>query len=155
MKKIITLFLISLTIYSCGVTKTPVSIEPISRDVPAAGSSADLYVKANNWMVENFRDAKSVIQFSDKEAGIVTGKYLMYDGSYSSAYQIVDGAIFAIVKIQVKDGATRITISPDNYTAVGSSLAPDYEFTEAKARKVALDLIDSFESYMNTEVDDF
>ncbi len=37
-----------------------------------------LYVQANLWLVKIFTDSKSIIQFSDKEAGVIAGKYLTW-----------------------------------------------------------------------------
>ena len=37
----------------------------------------DLFIKANDWMISMFKDASSVIQFNDKQEGVLIGKYLM------------------------------------------------------------------------------
>lgn len=155
MKTIFTLLILALTLTSCGVTNTPVSIAPISKDISVEMNKSDLYVRANNWMVKNFKDARSIIQFSDKEEGIVTGKYLLKDSSYSNGYVMNENLIYAIIKIQVKENATRITISPYDYTAVGSSYIPDFEYTEAKARADIENLIASYENFIKAPKDDF
>lgn len=36
-----------------------------------------LYVRANNWMVDQFQNADSVVQFADKESGTVSGRYML------------------------------------------------------------------------------
>jgi len=36
----------------------------------------ELYIKVNSWFVETFTSAESVIEFQDKEAGRVMGKYI-------------------------------------------------------------------------------
>ncbi len=69
------------------------------------------YIKANEWMVQAFGDAESVIQFTDKEAGIVKGKYVMKQGAIStSAYVQSTPSFYAIITIRVKDEACRIEI---------------------------------------------
>lgn len=90
MKKLLLLPVLFLFI-SCGITNsTPVSISPISSKINVSGEQNELYVRANNWMVGNFTDAKSVIQFSDKEEGIVTGKYLLRSTYEFSGLTAVD-----------------------------------------------------------------
>jgi hypothetical protein len=37
----------------------------------------ELFIKANDWMISMFKDASSVIQFNDKQEGVLIGKYLM------------------------------------------------------------------------------
>lgn len=72
----------------------------------------ELYIRANTWMVEAFTNAESVIQFSDKENGIVTGKYIMTTIITSTT---TSHGVYSIIKIQVKDGAAKITITPESY----------------------------------------
>jgi hypothetical protein len=65
----------------------------------------DLFQKSNEWIVSFFRDAKSVIQHTDKEKGVIIGKYLM--NSYVEVYVTID--------IRVKDGRARLAITPNDY----------------------------------------
>jgi hypothetical protein len=44
-------------------------------DVPGV-SKDDLFVKTNLWAVGYFNKAESVIEYSDKEAGIISGKFI-------------------------------------------------------------------------------
>jgi hypothetical protein len=37
----------------------------------------DLFVMANSWMVKTFNSPQDVIQYNDKEAGIIKGKFLI------------------------------------------------------------------------------
>ena len=83
MKKIFLLLFASNLLYSCATVQLE-SIEPMSSEIQSERSQQDLYVSANNWMVETFTNAKSVIQFSDKEAGVVTGKYSEINGAVVS-----------------------------------------------------------------------
>ncbi len=91
-------------IYSPTSTSKVVDIEGKSKD--------ELYIKANNWMVETFNNAKSVIQFSDKENGIIMGKYNMAT-IYTTTTDSHD--VISIIKIEVKDGKAKITITPPTY----------------------------------------
>ncbi len=79
-----------------------------------------LFVLANSWAVDAFVSAESVIEFSDKEAGIVKGKYVtsFMEGVYS--YDVR-----STLTIEVKDGAARITIA-DPYYRTTSGLGKTY-----------------------------
>jgi hypothetical protein len=64
-------------------------------------------------MVQTFGDAESVIQFTDKEAGVVKGKYIMKEGTIgTSPYSKSTQPYFSIITIRVKDQASRIEIVP-------------------------------------------
>ena len=156
MKKL-SLLLLSFCFIACGSFKaTPVIIAPVSQDVILTQKKDQLYIKANTWMVENFTSAKSVQQFSDKEAGIVTGKYLLKSGGQYSQYGDTTYEIFAIIKIQVKNNAARITISPEEYKSLTSAFVnDDLAYTEEKARADINTLISGFSNYMINKVDTF
>jgi hypothetical protein len=72
-------------------------------DVPNV-SMSDLYVRANLWFVDAFRSAKSVIEYSDKESGIIKGKYsfLTSTGKWW---------IISVITVEVRDGRYKITCS--------------------------------------------
>lgn len=116
MKKTILFLSISALLTSCySLMPTSVSLEPISKTIETTGDKDELYVKSNNWMVETFNNAKSVIQFTDKESGTVIGRYLLEDNSFNYNYQYIERTIYAIIKLEVKDDAARITISPQPF----------------------------------------
>lgn len=80
-----------------------------------------LFVMANSWAVDRFVSAESVIEYSDKEAGIVKGKYVL---SYWEALDTYD--LRSTLTIEIKDGAARITIADPYYrrtTSLGETLA--------------------------------
>lgn len=67
--------------------------------IEVPGSSKDiLYAATNAWFVERFNSAESVIQFQDKKAGRVMGKY-RFPGSFM--YR-------TLVSVDVRDDAARI-----------------------------------------------
>ena len=68
-----------------------------------------IYVKVNSWMVDTFKSADSVIQFSDKEAAIIKGKYISPKIQGSGGY-IYD--IESTITIEAREG--RYRISKDN-----------------------------------------
>ena len=110
MKKLILIAILALGVQSCGIPKylNTGTIE-VQREVVENNKNAlDNYVLANEWMVEAFNNAESVIQFSDKEAGIVKGKYSLYSG-YTSGYYTVD-PVSAIITVRTKDGSATLSI---------------------------------------------
>ncbi|NKI28187.1 DUF4468 domain-containing protein [Arenibacter sp. 6A1] len=151
MKKYV--ILLSILLSSCYTyERIPITMEPIDRTIMVDGTKNDLFVKANNWMVEIFTSPKSVIQFSDKEAGVVTGRYLFKDfGSTVVMGEVVDfGQIYAIIKLNVKDGATKITIDAENFTEVHSKTNESYRYTKEKAVQEIHVLMDNYEQYLKT-----
>lgn len=78
------LALLILTFQSCAVITT--ESKPVTKVVNVEDATkTELYVRANNWMVSAFNNAESVIQFTDKETGTITGKYLL--GTITQANQ--------------------------------------------------------------------
>lgn len=79
----------------------------------------DLWVKTNQWFVETFNNAESVIQFQDKEAGKMVGKYVYSYGvisGYTSQYNIK-----SIISIDVRDAEVRIQIYDPYYSKTYAS----------------------------------
>ena len=149
------LFSVSLIFQSCGSYQaTPVSVEPVSKSFEIEKTKDDLYVSANNWMAETFNDAKSVIQFTDKEAGVVTGKYLLKPLYTVQGYSVVEtgNGIYAIVKVQVKDGASKITVIPDDFTELkGDFVNPLMKFSKEDAITAMTTLMTSYENYLKND----
>jgi len=103
-------------------------------------------------MVGKFNNAKSVIQFSDKEAGVVTGKYLLRSTYEFSGMTTTERDVYSIIKIQLKDNAARITITPESFNALTSTLiAEPYRFNEEDVKIQINELIASFEDYMKND----
>jgi hypothetical protein len=72
-----------------------------------------LFVLANLWLVDNFESAKSVIQYSDKEAGVIAGKgNLVY--AYSPAYYVSKPSITTPVGIKffISDEKVKVFFTP-------------------------------------------
>ena len=91
-------------------------LDPITQvvEVPDVGSN-DLYVRANTWMVDVFKSSEGVIQFSDKDAGVIKGKFsTLIDGQGLNATKTYQVNI--TITIEVKDGKTRIQLEPDYYS---------------------------------------
>lgn len=62
----------------------------------------ELWEKANAWCVDAFRNSKNVVHFSDKEAGVIRGKFTDEYNSYFYEY------VQTTFSIEVKDEKARI-----------------------------------------------
>jgi hypothetical protein len=115
----------------------------------------ELYLKANSWMIESFKDAESVIQHSDKDEGAIIGKYLMAGGVSTSMYGSVDTRIYAIIDIRVKDNRAKIEIKPQeswHYDASGMTV---YNFSKEDAQREMVRLAQSFFDSIHKETVEF
>ncbi len=152
MKKIIVflVLLVVLIIQGCAMITT--KSVPVDRVVKAENTSKEqLYVRANNWVVDTFNNAKSVIQFSDKESGTISGRYLLSTVVRANEYGPARYA-YASIKIKVKDGATKITIKPESFTYAEGNMYTLY--TEEDAKRDVNSLLGSFSNYMKKEEDE-
>jgi hypothetical protein len=138
-----------LILQSCAVITT--ESKPVSKVIQIENETKnELYVKANNWMVSAFNNAESVIQFSDKESGTITGKYLLGTISVANQYGPAN-RVFAIIRIQVKDGTTKITITPDSFSYAKGNIYTLY--TEEDANRDVSMLIDLYEQAITKKED--
>jgi hypothetical protein len=97
------------------------------------GTKDQIYLKANNWMIETFNDAESVIQ-----------QYKMFGTTQTSPYGTADSRVYAIIDIRVKDNKARIEIKPQSkwyYDASGMSI---YSYSKQDALKDMQKLAESF-----------
>ena len=157
MKKLFPLFLIFL-LPSCVATK-PLLLSykdyTIEKEVISNKSKNDLFIIANSWMVETFNNATNVIQFSDKEAGMIKGRYLM-GGTLSSPSTYIgeiDRRVFAIITVQVRDSLTKITIAPQGegtyYPVNPNAIFPLNSFPGAdEIKEKANGMIAEYEAYL-------
>ena len=117
MKKLLLLAIVISTI-AMGMTSC-MSYQTLSVDKPYVytmtyhGQSKDkLFLKANDWMVSAFNNAESVIQYTDKEEGVIMGKYLVKGTISYSKYGTYDSRLYAKINLFIKDEAVKITIKP-------------------------------------------
>lgn len=152
---ILSLLLVSLLgLQSCGSVKM-VDSKTTEKVVQLNDKSQDdLYIRANTWMVEKFNNAESVIQFSDKPNGIVTGKYLLSSkGIAGSGMSATWKNVYAIIKIQVKDNAAKITITPESFGVY--SMNPQAYTAEQSQTDIDLLIADFSKSIGNVESTDW
>ena len=147
MKKII--FLLSILLVCCAPMEL-VQIDNVQKVFDIVNTKDELYIKANQWMVKTFNNAESVIQFSDKESGTITGKYMLKQTfTVDLNYQVIpNGGIFAIINIDIKENKARITITPREYSSRKTG-DPQFIYPEQTAREDIQNLFNDFETYMN------
>ncbi|MCJ7758540.1 MAG: DUF4468 domain-containing protein [Gillisia sp.] len=139
---ILPVLLLILGFQSCGSLTTS-NNTPVVKVVPVVNDSQnDLYVRANIWMVGAFNDAKSVVQFKDKKSGTITGKYYLSPIWNANDHGPVQDA-YALIMIQVKDGASKITIVPEEFNYMKGN--PYTLYDEDRANDKISALIASFE----------
>jgi hypothetical protein len=110
MKKVV-FILIAIALSSCTVTM--ITTAPSILEAHPEGLKDDLFVQANLWMVDNFKNAESVIQYTDKEAGVFKGKALIYyssGGTYSIA-----SSIYATLTVETRDNYVSLNIRVHEY----------------------------------------
>lgn len=145
-KLLIILFIASI-LSACTTSYKLVSSPKQENIIEAKGSKDELYVKANQWMVRTFKDAKSVIQFQDKEEGKIMGKYLLH----TTNLNFEDADVFALITISVKDNATKIEIEPLgtwNYDESGFTL---YKYSPQNAESDMKLLFEDYQKFMKAE----
>ena len=147
MKKLIrlTILLTLLIMSSCATLVINYNNFPMTKDIVTKVNKDDAFVIANSWMIENFKHADNVIQYSDKEAGIIKGRYIidLYQigiqtdvetdivppkkGRIKSTPKKETGinpkvytvkGIETIITIHVKDKITRISIEPQGIEVI-------------------------------------
>jgi hypothetical protein len=153
MKNIIYIAFALLMLNSCGISIQALSFEDepivmVFDDI--SGTKSKLFVKANEWMVSIFKDATSVIEFSDKEEGVIIGKYLMY-GTFGT----IDTRVYSKIDIRVKDDRARISILPIGSWKYDKSGMTIYTYSKEKAVEDITALIKHFYSAMKAEQIEF
>lgn len=155
MKKLLLLgVLLLLLLNSCAISYQAVSFynEPVVMvfdDIK--GSKSQLFVKANDWMISIFKNANSVIEFSDKEEGVIIGKYHLF----GSVGTYIDTRIFAKIDIRVKDDKARISILPMGEWKYDKSGMTIFTYSKEQAIDDIRELISDFKNAMKIEQIEF
>jgi len=148
--KVSALFLV-ITVFmsSCSLTRVAIPApETETKNVETESDNNSNFIKANEWMVQSFNNAKSVIQFKDKEAGIVKGKYLMKAGVNGTQYVASSPSFYSIITIRVKDNLSRIEINAPSEMFSFKVYGIETGFTKEMFLAKTSKLINEFEIYM-------
>ena len=155
MKKL-QLLLVSLLFISCGIKvtkhKTP---EQVNKTIQLTTNKLDNFVKANEWMVNIFTNPESIIQFTDKEAGVIKGKYIIHVSTVpSSPYSKEPPTSIthtAIITLRVKDKGAKIEIDPIGEFQTTSVMGVTFSYLPSTFIDKAKLLIGDFETSMKSE----
>jgi hypothetical protein len=112
-----------LFIASCSSAPPPVKLsEPLafSEVVDVTNvSQTELFTRANIWFVNTFNNAESVIEFSDKDSGVIVGKYLM-----RQRYRGYPAQIITIIRVEIREERYRISFTD-----------PQWDFSDLRTAK--------------------
>jgi hypothetical protein len=81
-----------------------------------------LYVSANSWFVDTFNSSGSVIQYQDKEAGKIMGKFISLHKDSLYWYSVK-----STVSVEVKDNKVRLSFYDPAFAVTDDSLNGDYK----------------------------
>lgn len=141
MKKFLLLLLI-VFIHSCGIyTPKYYDAEPKSFELEIKENKKHLFVKSNNWMVQYFNSPESVIQYSDKEYGVINGKYnyLLNSSMGNKQYEYIH------LRIDARKNKVRLIVDP-----LPIRYGDDYYLSQIKTKvdEVLIEISNDFEAYI-------
>lgn len=103
--------ILSLLLVMTGCATTTYEAEPYSLVIEAPGkASTELFDLSNRWAVTAFTDASSVIEYSDKESGIISGKY-----STTVRLGLLDTTAVSTISVETRDEKLRVMFSDPRY----------------------------------------
>ena len=97
-----------------------------------------LFKNAKQWLVDNFKSGKDVLQTDDKESGYIIGQGYFVVGKNPVGFFVTNSRIWFTVKIEVKDGRYKYTFYDT-----------DYEYTVVIGQ-TPTDIKDNFSEYVAT-----
>lgn len=140
-----------------------ITVDSVSKD--------NLYIIARQWLVDNFKSSKAVIQVDDKEAGVIIGNYTFIVSKQESLFSSYSFIVSQTITLKFKDNRCKYEISnfsiKSPFTFQYSSNEPinleffrltgsnerNYEFYLKTHEKVC-EIILSLKSTMNTRADE-
>lgn len=144
MKKLLLLGLIILQ--ACGANQQVFTANTLHKEVIYENlqkSQNELYILSNDWMVDAFINANSVIQFTDKEEGAIIGKYYLTGQIINIYGSINDQRIYAKIDVRIQDNRVKLEVIPT--TDINASTH------QIMALRTNIQgLFDSFENHLKT-----
>ena len=121
-----------------------INLENMSKD--------EIFVKSNSWFVEHFVSAESVIQYSDKDAGKIMGKYVL-----TEYLALVPHHFKSLMSIDIKDHKVRVVFKDaqikvgNGYGWAEANQLRYFEILQPKWKALAKDL----EEYLKNDSSDW
>lgn len=162
-KKLPSLVPIALATFAAAVIATSAGAQGMSVEIirGAPLPKDALFTQTVLWIAENIRSPRSVIQFQDRDLGVIVG-----NGSYDMS---IDAGLLPFfspanvpvsfrVRIDVRDNRYRMTFSDVRLYLDAAPRALDYtdrDSTERRAREHFEQLANSLDQYLARPKDDF
>ena len=144
MNKFLVILFLSISTLSCSTSKSIKKYDPpgkVVKEVNTPGSMDENFVKANEWFVIKFVNSKNVNRYSDKEAGLVKGKFMLFDEktwvpATKNSYPVTSQSINAVITIRVKENKARleIEVSEPIYTTKYGDIEYGHSLAEVEAQ---------------------
>lgn len=153
MKKL-SLLLLSLALAGCvSAPRTKPETTEYSKIIETNKPAAESFDTAMKWVARSFVSGKNVIQYSDKEAGSISGRALIPAGGLD---------MDSLMNIDVKDGRTRIVFTARAVTmsqvmygrVIRSEQTPD-QWQYNKWLDTVQPMVVSFQNYMTGPLADW
>ncbi|HLW21140.1 MAG TPA: DUF4468 domain-containing protein [Cyclobacteriaceae bacterium] len=113
-----------------------------------------LFVSTNKWMIKVFKDARNIIQYSDKEQGVIMGKYLLSEDVFFQGNLIgpvLNIQINAIIDIRLRDNNARFSITP-----LGNWVESSYQgYSKERANEDMEMLADNFYTFLLKDLEEY
>ena len=157
MKKVIYSILtlvILISWISCATLETPLTEVPkVQRIIEVDKTKDELYKLSNEWMAKTFKSSKAVIQYQDKEEGIIVGK----------GVTVVD-LVFPVdtwftMTIEIKDKKLRVTLEDIYFYTSYQSTELETPITNQeqwdKAKPELEEIVARLEAYVGKEAEEW
>jgi|GEM_PF-2570906 len=156
MAKIIFYFSVLIICTSCATT-VPVKFEnPIEEVITdLKGDKSDLFVRSIDWMIYTFRNSANIIEYSDKEEGVIIGKYIAKGAASVIKGTEVDNRVYFKVNITVKENKAKISVFPLGQWSYRKDRLDNYGYTKTNAIDDVNKLIKSYRNSVSKEPTDF
>jgi|AntAceMinimDraft_9_1070365.scaffolds.fasta_scaffold29049_2 hypothetical protein len=105
---LIVILFVSCVTYDRAITPEEMKTYEKIFEIPNTNQN-ELYVRANSWFVNAFKSAESVIQFQDKDAGKIMGKYRLFI-TIGHPLSLTAGCT-SIITVDIKDNKARLFIT--------------------------------------------
>ena len=116
---------IGLLIVGCASVPPGPPVGAYQKTIEVSASKDEIFIRTMKWMTKTFQSAKSVIQYQDKEAGIVTG-----NGKIDMNNPVTKVYMDFVLTIEIKEGKVRLTfdnLSTSTIVGAETTTRPIYE----------------------------